>query len=212
MKTKSLVFFGLVVGCIGFFACSKLKDETYTPLTEEQKIMKQQLSLMEGINGEIDLNSVQTAKRGNSKQFVISAQVKGNKNKKYVLYVDKMDKSVTKYSKFLFESDVPSTLINKNENYFNGFVQLTSLETDESSIRIEFANGIKTIKESKENNLNAINSSLSRHFDNKSLKYAASPLTDCIKRILRDMSLGEWVIFIATEPESMAGLILAWRV
>lgn len=201
---KKLLLFSTIVAFVCFnTSCNKLSIEPdqQNILSQNQKIMLEKFQPFTKKDGEIDLTTVKYSDLEDKNLYLLTAFVKGSNHKKYVLSVDKRSISKTIFSRFIFESNIPTTLDDQNESSFNGFVQITSLEADHFLLKVNFKNGIKKIVES--------GNSSSTFRANENDTSAVSPLTDCIKSALRRMSFGDWVVFIATEPESMAALILA---
>ena len=156
-------------------------------------MMQENFAIFNGSIGEVNLSTVKTVYSRDAKLYVITAEVKGSIGKKYILSVDER-KIGTKYTKSLFETNIPKNLKKEDYSAFNGYAKFSSLENNKDFVNVEITNGIKIVTES---NNGSYQSNL------------ASPLTDCIKTTLRDMSIGEWAIFIVGEPETMAALVLA---
>jgi hypothetical protein len=204
-KLKVAGYMAILILSMGVKSCKKeISNET-----EYQKIMQQQFESFSKRIGDVDLSTIKYAYNGDSKLYILTALVKGSEDKKYILYVDKRESSSVKYKKFIFESNIPSKILPENEKLFNGFAQFTSLDKSEVGIRVEFINGLKTVREFNAKSYTNVRILETNELEENNESTFGSPLTDCIKRVLRNMSIGEWVLFIATEPESVAGLILA---
>ena len=138
--------------------------------------------------GGLDTLSIKAVYNSDNKLYVISSKIL-NSNKSFLLKVDETN-DVTTYMKYLFETDLPKNLTASDSATTNGFMLIKSLDSD-NYFTVYFKNGVRTFSE-----------------DEIITERAASPLIDCIKRVLRGMNFGQWCIVIATQPESMAGIIL----
>ncbi len=130
------------------------------------------------------------------------------------------------YARYVFETNIPRDVKASDAKNITGYVKFISLLNPKNSSYIYFDHGVQTINgkrvqvgESATVETNEISEPVD--FEgfvseevvdqtyNQYMIEVDSRLTDCIKRTLRNMSFGEWVLFIATEPESVAGLVLA---
>ena len=163
-------------------------------------MMQENFAIFNGSIGEVNLSTVKTVYSRDAKLYVITAEVKGSIGKKYILSVDER-KIGTKYTKSLFETNIPKNLKKEDYSAFNGYAKFSSLENNKDFVNVEITNGIKIVT----NGIKIVTESNNGSYQSN----LASPLTDCIKTTLRDMSIGEWAIFIVGEPETMAALVLA---
>jgi len=213
MKKYFVLYFALALGILITNGCKKSTEkETGVALTQDQKLMQDQFRPFAASIGELDLNSVKNTNKGDKRLHVLTAYIIGSSTKKYILYVDERTNNKTNLQKMVFESNIPTSVENQNQNGTTGFAQFTSLETDESTIKVDFVNGIRTITESSTNDATAgtvTNLPARKVTDLEKVQLINSPLTDCIKKTLRTMSFGTWCLFVAGEPESVACLILA---
>lgn len=211
------------------------KSEIRPSFSRNQVLMMEKFKTFTNNFGEVDLESVKFANNGNEKLFIITSKVKGSETKKYVLFVD--NRNVTPhFARFIFETNIPGKELISTEASGYRFAQFVSLEQDRSLFKVEFQNGniLNFIKPIPRDGIGYSGLATSVNEYDPSLyvgqigeltlgddeSYAmqaeselqamiASTLTDCIKREMRKMTFGGWCLFIATEPESVAALVLA---
>lgn len=175
------------------------KDSSNQSFSKNQELLTSKFSDLTESLGEIELSSIKQTNSTTSGIYLITANAKNSFKRKYLLAVDERQVN-PKYERFIFETDMPSDLNESNYSKFSGFANFYSPDNKSLNEQFTFKKGIVVQTDSKANQLLLTVSEYEE---------VASPLTDCIKQALRKMSFGEWVLFIATEPESMAGLVLA---
>lgn len=186
-----VIFSSVLIGCN--------KSDSSPALTKEQLLMKEKFSTLAETIGQVNINTVKSANKGDKNLYVITAEIKGSKTKKYVLKVDERVSGQVNFSKFLFDTNMPNDLKQKDYSTFNGYAEFYSLDNNITNIKVAFYNGEIADNPTVVNLIST--TSLSTQVN--------SPLTDCIKREMGKFTFGGWVLFVATEPESVAALILA---
>lgn len=214
--TKSFnkgVVYGLVVIAIIFssvlIACNKsdLSQVNNQVLTKEQLIMKEKFSDLKETIGEVDMNTVKSVNNGDKKLYVLTAKVKGSKTKKIVLLVDERISEEPKFFKSLFDSNIPTDFKKEDYNSFNGYLEVSSLEKNNSFVRIEFVNGIKV--ENRFSKISKVSASTNSLSTTEKVFMLGDPIGNCVNKVINNLSLGEAIIFLATFPDSYALVLLA---
>lgn len=177
---------------LSMFALSFLSILAQSTQTERNLIQRYYSGFVSEF-GALDTLTVKASYSSDNKLYVISAHIL-NSNKSFLLKVDEKT-DVTTYKKYLFETDLPKNL-GSDSSTANGFAYVKSLDSDDNGYQVDVVRGVRT------------------YTDGDGTEAGKSPLTDCIKRKIREMNWVEFAFFIAGEPESVGVLILicAWDV